>query len=123
MVGVGRFSILDELYLFPMWKLVQRKQNKRTAESQVEEAGIGLSLTAFIGTANLFFTGLVILNLNDLPKIVQLPVVYLVVSAVAFILSSVIYANISGMHRQSALRSSMMLQCFVLVWNREALPH
>ncbi len=91
-----------------MWHIVRRVEKRHRGDNPVEEASIGLDLSAFIGTANLFFTGLVILNLSNLPSVVQLPVVYLVVSAVSFIISSVIYANISGMHRQSVLRDKMM---------------
>jgi len=91
-----------------MVTLTQRKEQYRDDNDIVTEANIGLTLCSFLGTACFFFTGLVMLNLSSLPFVVQLPVVYLVVSAVAFIIASVIYANISGMDEQAVSRSSMI---------------
>jgi len=89
-------------------KISKRVERGRSSKDLVNEADVGLTLCSFIGTANLFFTGLVILNLSNLPDIVQLPVVYLVVSAVAFVLAAVIYANISGAPENTAPRVQMM---------------
>lgn len=91
-----------------MLNLTRRSEQYRDDSEIVVEAGIGLTLCAFLGTACLFFTGLVILNLNSLPFVVQLPVIYLVVSAVAFIISAVIYSNVSGANEQFISRSSMI---------------
>ena len=78
-----------------------RSEKDRTGKVYEGEASTGLDVCAFIGTANLFFCGLVITSLESLPPVVHLSVVYLVVSAVAFIISSVIYANVQGtMHRK-----------------------
>lgn len=92
-----------------MLHLIRRRMEAGRASGKHDvESSIGLDVSAFVGTANLFFTGLVILNLQSLPSIVHLSVVYLIVSAVAFIISSVIYANVVGTGTQHALRERMV---------------
>ncbi len=84
--------------------LRRRIEEHRAKNKHDQEASVGLDVSAFIGTANLFFTGLVILNLNSLPSIVDVAVVYLVISAVAFIISSIIFANVTGSQENASFR-------------------
>lgn len=92
-----------------MIHLLHRRVEKHRAKNKHDqEASIGLDVSAFIGTANLFFTGLVILNLDSLPAVVDAAVVYLVISAVAFIISSIIFANVVGSYDKSAFREQMI---------------
>jgi hypothetical protein len=88
--------------------LRRRLEEHRAKGKHDQEASIGLDVSAFIGTANLFFTGLVILNLGSLPSVVHVSVVYLVISAVAFMVSAVIYANVVGSYERSAFREQMV---------------
>lgn len=88
--------------------LRRRIEEHRAKGKHDQEASIGLDVSAFVGTANLFFTGLVILNLETLPRVVHVSVVYLVISAVAFIVSSVIFANVVGAYRRPAFREKMI---------------
>ncbi len=88
--------------------LRRRVEEHRAKNKHDQEASMGLDVSAFIGTANLFFTGLVILNLGSLPEVVDVAVIYLVISAVAFIISSIIYANVVGSYEKSAFREQMI---------------
>jgi len=91
-----------------MFTITQRSERFRDDEDILTEANVGVRFCSFLGTASLFFTGLVILRLDSLPFVVQLPVVYLVVSAVAFVISAVIYANVSGIDEKAVSRSRMI---------------
>ncbi len=88
--------------------LRHRIEQHRAKNKHVQEASAGLDVSAFIGTANLFFTGLVILNLESLPPVVDVAVLYLVISAVAFVIASIIFANVSGSEEKSVLREKMI---------------
>ncbi len=88
--------------------LRRRVEEHRAKNKHDQEASVGLDVSAFIGTANLFFTGLVILNLNELPPVVDVAVIYLVISAVAFIISSIIFANVVGSQDKSSFRERMI---------------
>jgi hypothetical protein len=88
--------------------LRRRIEEHRAKNKHDQEASIGLDVSAFIGTANLFFTGLVILNLSELPPVVDVAVIYLVISAVAFMISSIIYANVVGSQDKSSFRERMI---------------
>ncbi len=88
--------------------LRRRSEARRTNGKFGEEASTGLDAAAFIGTANLFFTGLVIMNLKTLPSIVHLSVVYLIISAVAFIISAIIFANVTGARDRAKFKAEMI---------------
>lgn len=88
---------------------LKNRIEKNRSNTQLEtEAGVGLTLTAFLGTVALFFAGLIILNLRSLPSIVELAVVYLIISTVAFCISSVIYSNVTGATEEGILRVRMI---------------
>lgn len=91
-----------------VFTITRRTEKNRPTDVLQEEAQTGLDLCAFIGTSNLFFNGLVILNLSTLPKIVELSVVYLTISAISFVLAAVIYANIAGTENSNPIKNTMI---------------
>ena len=60
------------------------------------ESDVGLSLSGFMGTLSLFFTGILISQINNFGNSIKVPIIYLVISTFSFLFSAVIYANITG---------------------------
>lgn len=62
-----------------------------------DEAQVGLNLSGFMGTLALFFTGILISQINNFANTIKVPIIYLVVSTFAFLFSAVVYANVTGL--------------------------
>ncbi len=67
------------------------------------ESQTALGLTSFLGGAALFFTGILIAQINNFSSTIKVPIAYLIISTFAFIFASIIYANVSGQIRMNRL--------------------
>lgn len=63
---------------------------------------IGLTLAGFLGTAALFFAGLLITQVNSFNNSIRLPIVYLICCTVGLVYAAIIYANIAGHAQEEA---------------------
>lgn len=70
--------------------------NKFDTNDYYQNSVIGLTLSAFLGTAALFFAGLLITQISSLNDSIRLPIVYLICCTVALVYSAIIYANMAG---------------------------
>lgn len=67
-----------------------------------QNAVIGLTLAGFLGTAALFFAGLLITQVNSFNNSIRLPIVYLICCTVGLVYAAIIYANIAGHTKDEA---------------------
>ncbi len=70
---------------------------KASKTSIALEAQVGLNLSGFMGTVALFFTGILIAQLNNFDKSIKIPIILLVISTFAFLFSAVVYSNATGL--------------------------
>ncbi len=71
-----------------------------------EESSISIDICSFLGSANLFFVGILIAGISNFDKSIRVAILFLIVSAISFIFSALIYARSTGSSRTNKKEDS-----------------
>ena len=94
----------------PVKKIKDNRKNNLSL--LIEEVSIGVSSSSFLSGVTIFFTGLLITQINSFDPSIKIPILFLIISTFSFLYATLIYSNASG--EITRLSTKKFYKCMVI---------